>query len=141
MWAAKGHGKEVLKQFFEALTPEQRASIQVVTADGARWITECVEEYCPNAIRCVDSFHVVEWLNEALDGVRKGLYREAQSEVKKLKKEHPQKPGRPKSDNKAAAALSVAREKVSELKNLKYPLGKAPENLTKLQQITLDRGY
>ena len=139
VWAAKGHGKEVLKQFFEALTPEQRASIQVVTADGARWITECVEEYCPNAIRCVDSFHVVEWLNEALDGVRKGLYREAQNEVKKLKKEHPQKPGRPKSDNKAAAALSVAREKVSELKNLKYPLGKAPENLTKLQQITLDR--
>ena len=124
IWAAEGHGKEVLKQFFEALTPEQRASIEAVTADGARWITECVNEYCPNATRCVDSFHVAEWINEAL---------------KKLQKEHPQKPGRPKANDEAAAVLSKAKEKVSEFKNLKYPLGKAPENLTELQQLRLER--
>ena len=139
IWAAEGHGKEVLKQFFEALTPEQRASIEAVTADGARWITECVNEYCPNATRCVDSFHVAEWINEALDNVRLGLCRKAQSELKKLQKEHPQKPGRPKANDEAAAVLSKAKEKVSEFKNLKYPLGKAPENLTELQQLRLER--
>lgn len=139
VWAAKGHGKEVLKQFFDALTPEQRSVIKVVTADGAKWITECVEEYCPNATRCVDSFHVVEWINKALDDMRLALCREAQSKLKKLKKEHPQKPGRPKTNDEDAAMLAEARGKVSDLKNLKYPLGKAPENLTELQQLRLER--
>jgi transposase len=35
IWAAKGHGKAVLDQFFALLTSEQRAGIKHVTADGA----------------------------------------------------------------------------------------------------------
>lgn len=58
VWCSKGFGKTVLTQFFERLTPEQRASIRCVSADGARRIAECVEEFCPNAERCVDPFHV-----------------------------------------------------------------------------------
>ena len=61
IWVAKGHGKTIFEQFFKLLTPEQRNSIQLVSGDGAKWIDECIKEYCPNANRCVDPFHVIEW--------------------------------------------------------------------------------
>ena len=59
----------MLEKFYEELTEVQRKSIKVVTGDVARWITECVEKYTPDCVRCMDSFHVVEWANEALDEV------------------------------------------------------------------------
>jgi transposase len=71
IWAKKGHGKEILADFFKELTPEQRANIKYVTADGARWIAATVSDYCPNAVRCIDPFHVVAWANDSLDTVRK----------------------------------------------------------------------
>jgi len=73
IWASDGYGDEVLKVFFESLTEEQRAGIEYVVADGARWITRQVEAFCPNAKRCVDPFHVVGWATETLDAVRKRL--------------------------------------------------------------------
>jgi len=81
IWARKGHGKTVLSEFFEELTEEQRASIKYVTADGARWIADCIKGYCPNAERCIDPFHVVAWANDALDEVRKAAVRQAKKEV------------------------------------------------------------
>jgi len=38
IWAHDGVGGDVFDLFFKALTPEQHASIRVVTGDGARWI-------------------------------------------------------------------------------------------------------
>jgi transposase len=73
VWASDGHGDEVLKLFFESLSEKQRSEIEFVSADGAQWITRQVEAYCPNAKRCVDPFHVVEWATETLDNVRKRL--------------------------------------------------------------------
>ena len=80
IWAKKGHGKEILESFFEELTDKQRENIKLVSADGARWIKDCIEEYCPNAQRCVDPFHVVMWANEALDKVRNATVKEAQKD-------------------------------------------------------------
>lgn len=81
VWAAPGHGKKVLEQFYRSLTPEQLASIKVVTGDGARWITDCVNEFTPDCERCVDPFHVVEWAMDALDEVRREVWREAYSKA------------------------------------------------------------
>lgn len=81
IWAKKGHGKEALSEFFKALTTEQRTSIKFVTADGARWIADCIKEYCPNAERCVDPFHVVAWANDCLDEVRKQAIRQAKKDA------------------------------------------------------------
>jgi transposase len=86
IWAQKGHGKTVLSEFFQALTPEQRSNIKFVTADGARWIADCVTEYCPNAERCIDPFHVVEWANDSLDEVRKKAVRQAKQDASLDKK-------------------------------------------------------
>jgi transposase len=73
IWAADGFGDKVLKQFFEQLTEEERAGIEQVAADGAQWITRQVEAFCPNSVRCIDPFHVVEWATEALDNTRKRI--------------------------------------------------------------------
>lgn len=73
IWAADGYGDDVLQMFFESLTEEQRAGIEYVVADGAKWITRQVEKFCPNAKRCADPFHVVGWANNALEDVRKRL--------------------------------------------------------------------
>lgn len=44
VWARKGHGKAVLREFFALLTEGQGAAVEVVTADGTRWIKEVVGE-------------------------------------------------------------------------------------------------
>ena len=81
IWAKKGFGKETLTEFFKELTKEQCANIKYVTADGARWIADCIADYCPNAERCVDPFHVVGWVNDSLDEVRKSAVRIAKKEA------------------------------------------------------------
>lgn len=86
IWAEKGHGKEVLSEFFNALTIEQRASIKFVTADGARWIADCIKDYCPDAERCIDPFHVVAWADDCLDEVRKQAVRQAKKDASEGKK-------------------------------------------------------
>jgi len=86
IWAQKGHGKEVLTEFFKALTEGQRAAIKYVTADGARWIADCVKEYCPNAERCIDPFHVVAWATDCLDEVRRQAIRQAKTDASEDKK-------------------------------------------------------
>ena len=72
--ARDGYGRDVFGLFFQALTPEQRASTKVVTGDGARWIDPCVAERCPDAERVLDGFHIVSWMTDALDKVRMCLF-------------------------------------------------------------------
>ncbi len=134
VWAAQGHGKGVLTQFYRQLTPEQLSSIRVVTGDGAKWITECVNEFTPDCERCVDPFHVVEWAMEALDEVRREVWREAYNEAVQLAREHPRKKGRPRADDAESAMVKAAKVRAEEIKNSAYALGKAPEHLTKNQQ-------
>jgi transposase len=91
IWAHKGHGKEILAKFFEELSEEQRATIKIVTADGARWISDCIKSYCPNAERCIDPFHVVGWANEQLDEIRKQAVRKAKKEAEEKPNTRPAK--------------------------------------------------
>lgn len=134
VWASQGHGKGVLTQFYKQLTPEQLSSIKVVTGDGAKWITECVNEFTPDCERCVAPFHVVQWAMDALNEVRREVWREACAEFTRLSKEHPRKNGRPKDGDPNTAILNAAKAKADEIKNSAYALGKAPENLTENQQ-------
>ena len=138
VWAAQGHGKTVLEAFYKQLSKEQLASIKVVTGDGAKWITECVNEFTPDCERCVDPFHVVQWAMETLDEVRREVWREAYNEAQKLVKQNPRKAGRPKENDPETTAIRKAKAKAEEIKNSAYALGKAPENLTEKQQLRLE---
>lgn len=58
IWVHDKHGKEVLSEFFELLSEKQRNSIECVSADGARWISETLDYYVPNCARCLDLYHM-----------------------------------------------------------------------------------
>ncbi len=115
VWACKGHGKAQLDAFFDLLTEEQRAAVEVVTADGATWIADVVEARCPNAERVMDPFHVVSWATSALDELRKQAWRDARKD---------------RSPEGRAAAKGV--------KGSKYSLLKNPEDLTERQAASLE---
>lgn len=61
----------MLGLFLDELTREQRRAIEVVAADGAKWIKSLVRRRCPNARWVMDPFHVVQRANDALDNVRR----------------------------------------------------------------------
>ena len=84
VWAHDGHGKEIVEMFFEELDEEQRSSIRLVSGDGARWITDAVAKCCPNATRCLDPFHVVEWANDALGSMRIDAWRRAREKLAEM---------------------------------------------------------
>jgi transposase len=137
VWVSNKHGKEIFSKFLKSLTLEQRASIKVVTGDGARWIDQCIEKYLPNCARCVDSFHVVEWANEALNSLRKEVWRDAYQEFKELKKTVKRKRGRGALKDRDSIAVHKAEAKAAEIKGSAYALGKAPEHLTNKQETQL----
>jgi len=72
-----GHGEKVFDLFFRTLTPGRRASIGVVTGNGARWIDGCVFRRRPQTERILDGFHIVSRAADALDKVRTAAWREA----------------------------------------------------------------
>ena len=71
VWAAKGRSKVTVGKFFDALGAERAAGLQFVTADGATWIRDVVAARAPDAIVCLDTFHVISWATDALDEVRR----------------------------------------------------------------------
>lgn len=85
VWLQKGFGVEVFCQFCELLSEEERQAIEVVAGDGAKWIDTCVRKYFPNARRCIDFFHVISWVNDALDQTRRSLARKAQHEYERTR--------------------------------------------------------
>ena len=112
VWMADGHGKQVLKEFFDALGAERAAKLTHVSADGAEWIAETVAAHAPNALRAMDPFHVVAWATEALDAERRAAWNRARHQ---------------------AADADLARK----LKHSRHALWKNPEDLTERQQAKL----
>lgn len=131
VWCHDGHGKEVFGEFLSGLTEEQRASIELVSADGARWVDEAMAEWLPGAARCIDTFHVVQWATDLLDEVRKQAWREV---ARAARKEPARRRGRPRKGEGAPCG----KRKAAAVKGLRYPLLKNPENLTERQQAALE---
>jgi transposase len=130
VWACKGHGRSVLTKFFKLLSDEQKSTILMVTGDGAKWITECVDEFCPNAKRLLDNFHIVSWATDALDNVRKRIWNDVRKEESKATKKRGR--GRPKKGEEKPES------KASQIKGARYSVLKNPENLTQSQQAKLE---
>lgn len=57
IWAHEGYGKTILTKFFKLLTKDHLASLKLESCDGAKWIQECMDDFCPQAKRCIDPFH------------------------------------------------------------------------------------
>jgi transposase len=67
VWAAEGRDEKTLDRFFLELDEERAKLITHVSADAGSWIANVVALRCPNAVRCMDPFHVVQWATDALD--------------------------------------------------------------------------
>ena len=126
VWAARGHGKAQMNAFLDLLTEEQRKGIEVVTADGARWIADVVAERLPDAELAVDPFHVVSWANDALDGLRRDAWREARHRPSPRRRR-----GRPRRGERPPA------DRAKLVRGLRFPLLKNPEDLTEGQGSAL----
>ncbi len=111
IWAAPGRDKATVGAFFDALGAKRAKQLKLVSCDMAGWIEAALVKRCPQAKRCVDPFHVVQLATEALDQIRREVWREARRQ----------------------GQGDVARE----LKGTRYALWKNPENLTARQQSKL----
>lgn len=70
VWAAEGRNQDTLGRFFDQLGAERCAALTHVSCDGAEWIHTVIAERAPQAVICLDPFHVVAWTLKALDKVR-----------------------------------------------------------------------
>ena len=138
VWGAEGKGKEVLEKFYETLTPEQRANIQVTTADAANWIKSCIEKYTPNCVSCLDLFHVIQWVTDGLNQVRNEIRQEAYNEYKQLNKDYHRNVGHPTKDDEKSKKITEAKNKATAIKQAKFTLYKAQEHLTETQKLRLE---
>jgi len=111
VWAAPGRDSATLLKFFDLLGADGCARIQLVSADAAAWIRKAVTARCPNATLCLDPFHIVMWATDALDEVRRAVWRAA----------------------RARGSKDIART----MKGARFSLWKNPENLTGNQSSTL----
>jgi transposase len=110
VWATDGRSKETVGLFFDALG-DRAAHLEFVTADGAAWIRDVVAARAPDAILCLDTFHIVSWAIDALDEVRREEWNQL----------------------RAAGAADAAKE----FKGLRFLLRRNWENLTMRQRETL----
>jgi transposase len=137
IWAAEGYGKDVLKRFLKELSWEQRQAIEVVTADGAKWIKRLVKRWCPNAEWVMDPFHVISWMNDALDAVRCEEWQVAKKAAKDARPKRG-RPGRPAAGEEAPAEAKELAAKAKAVKGSRFALVKGKEGLTDAQKAKLN---
>ncbi|MGH3833029.1 MAG: ISL3 family transposase [Pseudonocardiaceae bacterium] len=111
VWAGKDRTQRTLGRFFDDLGAERAARLTHVSADGAEWIHTVVAARAPQAVLCLDAFHVVAWATEALDQVRRAMVNQLRATGK----------------TKEATAFKGSR----------WALLKNPPNLTDDQRATL----
>jgi transposase len=110
-WMAEGRCQETVGKFFDALGSDRAKLLTHVSADGAEWIHDVIRGRAPQALICLDAFHVVKWAGERLDELRRRLAGELRAAGK---------------DDQAATLGSGM-----------WALRKKPENLTGNQRTAL----
>ena len=76
VYGAEGKSAKSLDEFFDDLGEERIAKIKAATMDLGPAFAKAFREKAPNVQICLDPFHVVKLGTEALEEVRKDLWRE-----------------------------------------------------------------
>ncbi len=111
VWAAAGRDRKTVERFLDELGEQRCKQIELVSCDMASWIAGPVADRLPDAVRCVDPFHVIALATDALDEIRREVWNEARKN----------------------GEIAAARD----LKGARYALWKNPENLTDRQAAKL----
>ena len=72
VWIGDGKGENGFLPFLEALGPRGRRRIRGVVSDLG--YKSAVETHLPRALTILDRFHIVQWMNEALNQLRRRLF-------------------------------------------------------------------
>jgi transposase len=75
VWASFGRDRKTVEKFLDLLGPERCEQIKLVSCDDAEWITRPIAERCPQAVICLDPWHIVKAATDALDDVRRQVKR------------------------------------------------------------------
>jgi transposase len=110
-WIAEGRSQESVTAFFDQFGTSRPKLLTHVSADGAEWIHDVVRAKAPQALICLDAFHIVKWAGERLDELRRRLAAELRAAG---------------SDDQAATLGKGMRE-----------IRKKPQNLTAGQRTAL----
>ncbi|MGH3500586.1 MAG: ISL3 family transposase [Nocardioidaceae bacterium] len=111
VWGAPGKDTDTVDEFFAELGAARADQLEAVSTDmGAAFIKSATNNAI-NAVQCIDPFHAVSLVTDALDQVRRTVW----NELRQL------------PDQKAAKTFKGAR----------WVLLKRPDNLTDDQQSTL----
>ena len=113
VWGSPGKDAATLDKFFAELGDERAGQITAVSMDMGAAFNKSVRDHAPQAVICIDPFHAVQAVTDALDVVRRAAW----NELRKL------------PDQEAAKRFKGAR----------WALLKRPENLTDEQSVTLRR--
>jgi transposase len=137
VWGTEGAGQQAADRFFAELDPEpagdpaapptgseradrepppvgaRAAKLEAISLDMGHGYAKSAREHAPQAVVCIDPYHVVQLANQALDEVRRAYWNELRS----------------LADQDAAKRFKDAR----------WSLLKKPENLTDKQALTLRR--
>ena len=111
VWADKGRDSATLRRFFDVLGEDRAALLTHICTDGAKWIHTVAAQRAPQALVCLDAFHVVAWASTALDAVRRGLWSQLRRDGK--------------------------TDQATALKNSRWALLKNPPDLTSDQRTTV----
>ena len=84
LYMAEGKKREVIDEFFEQLTAEQKSRVEAVGIDRSGAYQSSIEEHLPEAAIVYDRFHLMLNLNQAVDEVRRQQWRQASQGDRKL---------------------------------------------------------
>lgn len=129
VWGTAGAGEKAADRFFAELDPEtaatpaasaeeplvgcRAAKLEAISLDMGHGYAASARKHAPQAVICIDPYHVVQAANQALDEVRRAYWNEL----------------RASGDKQAAKRFKDAR----------WCLLKKPEKLTDKQALTLAR--
>jgi transposase len=72
VWIGDGKGEKGILPFLDALGPKGRRKLRGVVSDlGYKGV---IDTHLPKAIHILDRFHIVQWINEALNQLRRRLF-------------------------------------------------------------------
>jgi transposase len=113
VWAAEGRDKATVSAFFDDLGDQRARQLTHVSADAAEWIAAVVAQRAPRAVYCLDPYHLVAWVTDALDRVRRQVW------------------------NTVRGGKGRRTGESQQIKGARWALWKNPENLSDKQKTTL----
>jgi transposase len=80
IWNHEGRGKAVLDKLYRKIGKKGCGKIQAVASDGARGFLLSSKEHLKKSLIVLDHFYVKQYLNDAVDTVRKEELRKARQQ-------------------------------------------------------------